>query len=550
MGLPLFVAPVESDLPSKAANKNRATSPARSGIRRNARPDSRERRATIRRAATLREHHRVAAERLSQSQSRSTTDRESRPVPWIESGFPPDYPSAMRTTLSDEERPFREVLSEMARIDDQHRERVGEHLNVLVGGSWGDEELDSRDEINLTLGLLPDEPHQHYVPSQTDRGEDTPRPRQGTIDWQLMHIEPINSTSVRGSAEHRRRAELRRRDFASTVRIQGYTRGGSEYRDNATGPRATRRYTNTAPVTAGSAARAAPRSRDRAQELRWSQEGVMRPNWRRDRHGNRIPGPGREINGLGDRDRSLSPEVWDTLLTTLTPDPQPPSAGSSFASTVASQSAGVSSSTSLTGPETIEGVAADLACDSGCENSDHEGPDYEHPEFAGIRRRRERRDESRRVRLRVPDYNVDGPVDGPAGTTSNGRGASANSVGSESRQGSQPEGPLLRRRSRSAGDDLTDATGEESLSLSQLRGQRHGWVGHLSVGNSDDEQGTERRSLNRESSAVSGNNTSQGEEDWAGMLRIVRSLARREDIPDEWWAEAGLSRTLPEAGTD
>jgi hypothetical protein len=28
------------------------------------------------------------------------------------------------------------------------------------------------------------------------------------------------------------------------------------------------------------------------------------------------------------------------------------------------------------------------------------------------------------------------------------------------------------------------------------------------------------------------------------MQRIVRNLARRQDIPDEWWAEAGLSRTL------
>lgn len=28
------------------------------------------------------------------------------------------------------------------------------------------------------------------------------------------------------------------------------------------------------------------------------------------------------------------------------------------------------------------------------------------------------------------------------------------------------------------------------------------------------------------------------------MQRIVRNLARREDIPDEWWAEVGLSRSL------
>ena len=30
-----------------------------------------------------------------------------------------------------------------------------------------------------------------------------------------------------------------------------------------------------------------------------------------------------------------------------------------------------------------------------------------------------------------------------------------------------------------------------------------------------------------------------------GMQRIVQRLARREDIPDEWWAEVGLSRTIP-----
>lgn len=51
---------------------------------------------------------------------------------------------------------------------------------------------------------------------------------------------------------------------------------------------------------------------------------------RRSMRGRRIGG----FDGLGDRDRSLSPEAdgaWDTLQSTLTPDPQPPSAGSSFA---------------------------------------------------------------------------------------------------------------------------------------------------------------------------------------------------------------------------
>ena len=35
-----------------------------------------------------------------------------------------------------------------------------------------------------------------------------------------------------------------------------------------------------------------------------------------------------------------------------------------------------------------------------------------------------------------------------------------------------------------------------------------------------------------------------------GMQRIVSNLARREDIPDEWWAEAGLSRTLSREASD
>jgi len=30
----------------------------------------------------------------------------------------------------------------------------------------------------------------------------------------------------------------------------------------------------------------------------------------------------------------------------------------------------------------------------------------------------------------------------------------------------------------------------------------------------------------------------------SGMHRIVRALASRVDIPDEWWAQAGLSRSM------
>jgi hypothetical protein len=251
----------------------------------------------------------------------------------------------------------------------------------------------------------------------------------------------------------------------------------------------------------------------------------------------------RGVDGLGDRDRSLSPEGWDTLLTTLTPDPQPPSAGSSFHSTVASQSAGVSSSTSLTGPELGEPGAPDQPCESGCENSDTEGADHDQPDSGQIHRRY---NESRRVRMRVPDYDLDGPLDGPLEGPADGpftrRGATASERSARARNG-----PVDRQRRRQV---MGDPFSHENMSQAHFYEPRYGWIGHLSVGTSDDEQGTEHRSPNRESSATSANNATPGEEEWAGMQRIVRSLARREDIPDEWWAEAGLSRTLPQDGTD
>jgi hypothetical protein len=33
------------------------------------------------------------------------------------------------------------------------------------------------------------------------------------------------------------------------------------------------------------------------------------------------------------------------------------------------------------------------------------------------------------------------------------------------------------------------------------------------------------------------------------MQHIVRNLARREDIPNDWWVDAGLSRALPRDGS-
>ncbi|KAI1491155.1 hypothetical protein F5X96DRAFT_678555 [Biscogniauxia mediterranea] len=177
----------------------------------------------------------------------------------------------------------------------------------------------------------------------------------------------------------------------------------------------------------------------------------------------------RYVDGLGDRDRSLSPEgdgVWDTLQSTLTPDPQPPSVGSSFASTsasaVASQSTNVSSSnTSITSPE--ERAATEPPCDPVNENSDTDGEDDEEEE-------EDQRPEA-------------------------------------SRQPTPPE-------RRSYADVLAEyGDAPETRSGQSLEDSE----------NAESDRGVE----------------------WlSGMHRIVRGLAARQDIPDEWWAQAGLSRSM------
>ena len=189
------------------------------------------------------------------------------------------------------------------------------------------------------------------------------------------------------------------------------------------------------------------------------------------------------FDGLGDRERSLSPEaddVWDTLLSTLTPDPQPPSVGSSFASAsasaAASQTAGSqsvaagSSSTSLTGPDPdpAEDSTMEPPCESGCEHSDTEGDEDDDDD-----------DLEQNTLTRFP--------------------------------------PGLRS-SRSYADMAARATG-----------------GHSSSSNNGGGGG--------------GDDALEFLGGMGGMQRIVRNLARREDIPDEWWAEAGLSRSLSREGS-
>ncbi|KAE8453023.1 hypothetical protein EG329_012210 [Mollisiaceae sp. DMI_Dod_QoI] len=161
------------------------------------------------------------------------------------------------------------------------------------------------------------------------------------------------------------------------------------------------------------------------------------------------------LDGLGDRDRSLSPEngaAWDTLLTSITPDPQPPSAGSSFASSAAaaassSGSGSASASTSMTSVDRNEDSTTLRDCDiseSGSNTDEEEEDIYELQDF------RTRGDRFWRTYADV----------------------------------------VTSRADRAARNGATDTE-------------------HL-----------------------------------GGMHRIISRLASRDEIPDEWWASAGLSRNL------
>ncbi|KAI0386937.1 hypothetical protein F5Y04DRAFT_242655 [Hypomontagnella monticulosa] len=161
----------------------------------------------------------------------------------------------------------------------------------------------------------------------------------------------------------------------------------------------------------------------------------------------------RYVDGLGDRDRSLSPEgdgVWDTLQSTLTPDPQPPSVGSSFTSTTSSAAASQTLSVPSSRTSISPGVEAEPPCD---------------------------------------------PVSEPDGVPQDSGNA-------EARRADRPRRPTPHGR-RSYADVAAD-----------------------SYPHPDDPE-------------------------WlSGMHRIVSGLASRQDIPDEWWAQAGLSRSMSWEGSN
>ncbi|KAL7623115.1 hypothetical protein AAE478_006794 [Parahypoxylon ruwenzoriense] len=196
-----------------------------------------------------------------------------------------------------------------------------------------------------------------------------------------------------------------------------------------------------------------------ASRRRQPRRAEQRP-YRVEHHGRgligHLPGPYRQarrvgyVDGLGDRDRSLSPEgdgVWDILQSTLAPDPQPPSVGSSFESTNPSSTASqrttvvpISASVTSLGEET------EFPCDNEADGDD---------------------------------------------------------------------GQIETSRPRGARRILPPVEADPWLNYAEMA------AATSSLPSAPDDPGF-----------------------LDGMHRIVRGLAAREDIPDEWWAEAGLNRSM------
>ncbi|RDL38066.1 uncharacterized protein BP5553_05499 [Venustampulla echinocandica] len=172
-----------------------------------------------------------------------------------------------------------------------------------------------------------------------------------------------------------------------------------------------------------------------------------------------------EMDGLGDRDRSLSPEggsAWDTLLASITPDPQPPSAGSSFASASAAAAATSSASGSASANTSMTSV----------------------------------------------------------GLISTGMGLMDPNCDDSDSSNTEDEDDLYELQ------DFSRARGDRSLRSYAEVVTTHPYDRHIRP------------------------NVSADTEDLGGMHRIISRLAERDEIPDEWWASAGLSRNLrPERTT-
>lgn len=134
----------------------------------------------------------------------------------------------------------------------------------------------------------------------------------------------------------------------------------------------------------------------------------------------------------------------------------------------------------------------------------------------------------------MPDYNLDGPADRDIGF-----GLRVMGGGESRRTGSG----RLTGRSRQDTDEIPGPQVNASAGTGEAEPLRNGWVNRFLVGVAEERE-SELPSVPQPEGSEAPSSNARSDEDWTGMQRIVRRLAHREDIPDEWWAEVGLSRNV------
>ncbi|ORY68861.1 uncharacterized protein BCR38DRAFT_472312 [Pseudomassariella vexata] len=358
MGLPLFIAPVESDIPSKPAAKSPADiAHSRSPIRRvgNRRRELND----------IREHRLGLLAALQSNESNSNLP-QNRPAERLS----PDEPTVNLVSLPPffDEPSFEELAGLIPRNRSESR---GPRSNVEIeipgieidGPGNRSESHGPRSNANIEIRPVrvevPDTTPLHeesYMRNDRVSWNDSSRPDQ----WSLGARSSTRVPRMRSSRE-----VINGPPFGSSRRYV-LPRG---YESRTPG----RSYDSSDYLSYRSATPQGPDPAEYLTEYRRRRGLRVSSNQARIHRHVRLV---RYADGLGDRDRSLSPEgdrEWDTLQSTLTPDPQPPSVGSSFASTsasaAASQTTANSSNTSMTNPE----EEAEPPCDPAVDNSDTDG---------------------------------------------------------------------------------------------------------------------------------------------------------------------------------
>lgn len=454
MGLLLYQAPVESDIQSKTAT-GKALAEARSSIRRH----------RLTRGYDVREQVRERRRRAVAVAEAATLDQARRRSPTAEALAGRSATEDANALLTDQEafesgrRALQDVANRIGGLNDQVVAMFGGAQSRTVGHDTleslrqlQDRESRSRSR-NAMRGDAATGSLESVILARTIRRADGLTSSERLDRLTRDNNDETSADRLAASTDHRPFYPRGR----YTAHLEPYTLSDMRSTQDPNHPS---RGSTTSPATAAvPAAPAAPSFSSSTTNLRrhiW--DGLL--NWRApsatrtDEHSPSLSTS--RLDGLGDRNRSLSPEgdsAWDTLLTTLTPDPQPPSVGSSFASASASAAAtqstvAASSATSLANLDTTaeDQNGVEPPCESGYDNDNSDMEEDDEDELPGFI---------------LPSLRV-------------------------------------RRIDGTNTDDALDLMGGSEV-----------------------------------------------------IQHLVRSLARREDIPDEWWAQVGLSRTLSrEASAD